>query len=369
MLTSWARYVVPTLCFLGLAALSSVRDQRNDEFALQPQSSISVGWADENACADCHFEQSEMFLQTGHAQTLRKIEDPKSQELLKVFHDSVSEYDQSLKVDLSHQDVEVVSGSGADTRRLKLDWCFGSGTHAHTWVGTIPDARGQRDLVEFRWTWYHQADAFGITPGQSVEKSGGYFGALGTLFDAPKARRCFACHSTVLPETESYVNYNAIHPGVTCQRCHGPRQAHVESEGEIQEGFWQTANQMESIKRCGECHRIAEDQDPKDIRPGNSEIVRFQPVGLVQSPCFLGSKDMTCLTCHDPHRPLNSQNPLGIWQCVQCHDPSSSAYRICSAGHRNDCLTCHMPKVKVFENIKFTDHWIRIRNPSLQLDQ
>jgi hypothetical protein len=361
MLTSWAPYAVPVLGLLGLVAFSSVRDQRNDEFPLQPQSSVAVGWADESSCADCHFEQVELFLQTGHAQTLRTVEDSRSQELLQVFQDSVSEYDQTLRVDLSGRDVDVVSQSGANSRSLELDWCFGSGTHAHTWVGTLPDARGQRDLVEFRWSWYHETASFDITPGQTAQKGSGYFAPLGTLFDTPKARRCFACHSTVLPESNGHVDYNAIHPGVTCQRCHGPRQSHVESNGEIQEGFWQAASQMDSIKRCGECHRIAEDQDPEDIKPENPDIVRFQPVSLVQSPCFKNSPQMTCVSCHNPHRPLNSQNSSGIWQCVQCHDSQQEDHVLCSADQLDNCLECHMPKIQVFENIQFTDHWIRVR--------
>lgn len=108
-------------------------------------------------------------------------------------------------------------------------------------------------------------------------------------------------------------------------------------------------------------HRRADEQNPEDIRPGNVDIVRFQPVGLTQSPCFRSSPEMTCVTCHDPHRPLEAQDSLGIWQCVQCHDSAHQDQTTCSAGHRDDCLRCHMPKVRLDSPIRFTDHWIRVR--------
>ncbi|MBD3675992.1 MAG: hypothetical protein HUJ26_20980 [Planctomycetaceae bacterium] len=299
-------------------------------------------------------------MQTGHARTLQSASDPESLRLLKEFRQVASEKDEALTIDIDQQEIVVSSTVGSSIRDLELDWCFGSGTHARTWVGTLPDSWGERDLIEFRWSWYHETDDFDITPGQSLQKGTGYFAALGTLFDTPKARRCFSCHSTVLPQNEGRTDFQELHSGVTCQRCHGPRQAHVESEGEIQEGFWAAASQLESIQRCGECHRIAEDQKPEEITPGNPDIVRFQPVGLVQSPCFKNSPQLTCVTCHNPHQPLSMQNSSGIWQCVQCHDPQQDHHVLCSAGHRDNCLECHMPKVQVFENIQFTDHWIRM---------
>lgn len=163
--------------------------------------------------------------------------------------------------------------------------------------------------------------------------------------------------------SDGYLDAEALKPGVTCQRCHGPRQAHVDSEGEIGDSFWATATQMESVNRCGQCHRRADEQDSKTVTTDNSDIVRFQPVGLVQSACFRGSPKMTCLTCHDPHRPLSAQNSLGISQCVQCHDGAAGHDPMCGAGHRDDCLRCHMPKVRGTRPVEFTDHWIRIRRP------
>ena len=351
---------------LGMMVLTQFRS--NGSSSSFPVPSVGGGeYVEEKVCADCHLEQAEFFSQTGHARTLQPASDPESLALLNEFHKVATQKDETLNVDIDPEGIVVSSQIGSENQNLELDWCFGSGTHARTWVGTLPDSWGERDLVEFRWSWFHELEDFDITPGQSVQKGTGYFAALGTLFDTPKARRCFSCHSTVLPQDQGRTDFQKLHPGVTCQRCHGPRQDHVESGGEVRERFWSNASQLDSIRRCGECHRIAEDQKPEEIQPDNPDIVRFQPVGLVQSPCFKNSPQLTCVTCHNPHQPLSAQNPGGIWQCVQCHDPKDDNHVLCSAGKLDNCLECHMPKVQVFENIQFTDHWIRVREPSPEM--
>ena len=328
----------------------------------EPQSprveSNSKSWADESRCVECH-AQAETFWETGHARTLRPIDDPNSlaqlrrmQEFFKANHPETS-----LKIDA---DKVTAACLQLGTRsEVELTWCFGSGQHARTWIGTLTDINGATDLLEFRWSAFQESDDFDVTPGQPLSPDPGYFGGLGVLHDPPKTRTCFACHASAINFEDGSLDESKIHAGVTCQRCHGPREAHIESEGEIREAFWDTASQSEIVNRCAECHRRAEEQLPSSIRPGNPDIVRFQPVGLVQSPCFKNS-GMTCLTCHDPHRPMAAYDSLGDWQCLQCHDAAHPQQTTCSAGHTNDCLECHMPKVQMDSPLRFTDHWIRV---------
>lgn len=329
---------------------------------------VSAGLADESRCVECH-DQAESFSLTGHARTLIRATHPDSLAALRQLEQTASALTDGLRVELPSgefpsQVVRAIHSSGEGSRsELNLDWCFGSGEHARTWVGTLSDSWGATDLVEFRWTHYHATGGFDVTPGQVDSPPPGYFQGLGVLYDAPKARNCFACHATSLTYSEGRLEAHSVKAGVTCQRCHGPRQAHVDSEGEATDSFWSTATQLESVNRCGQCHRRADEQDPKTITTDNEDIIRFQPVGLVQSACFRGSPGMTCMTCHDPHRPLSAQDSLGIRQCVQCHDGAADHDSLCGAGQRDDCLRCHMPKVRSRRPVEFTDHWIRIRRP------
>ncbi len=330
-----------------------------NEPAPLPRYAASDHWADETSCRDCH-EQAETFPHTGHFNTLSRATAPDSLKSLQSFASAPPEAAGDVSLTVTEETVDVLHHVNGTSRRATLDWCFGSGRHARTWVGLLDDSWGMSDLIEYRWTQYHAINGFDITPGQSAHADPTAFEFIGLLFDEPKARRCFACHATRLSVESGHLDQSSIHPGVRCQRCHGPRGRHVDSDGVISHDRVSDLTPLESIHRCAECHRRAEDQPPEDIREDNPEIARFQPVGLVQSACFQKSDSLTCTTCHDPHRSLESQDSLGIWQCVQCHAPQRP-HPVCAAGESDDCLSCHMPKVRGEAPLDFTDHWIRVR--------
>lgn len=319
------------------------------------------GWADEARCQECH-DQAESFAGSGHANTLRQAIDSESWETLQRINDFPQAREEGLRVERIGDEIFAIRTVDGVERRVRIDWCFGSGHHAFTWVGTLIDSWGTTDELEFRWTWYRELDGFDITPGQPPSLTPTFFGGIGMLYDHPKTRRCFTCHARHVPFEDGRIDEAHVACGVTCQRCHGPRLRHVESEGAIVDPIWRDLSREESVSRCAECHRRADEQKPEDIRPDNRHITRFQPVGLTQSPCYLESPTMTCITCHDPHRSLAAQDSRGIWQCVQCHDGQASKRPLCAAGHTADCLRCHMPRVGSDSRLKFTDHWIRIRD-------
>ncbi len=320
------------------------------------------GWADEASCIDCH-RQAEAFAQTGHAQTLMRATHPTSRALLASLAADTQVRAEQTQIDASPDAVVVRTSDGLTTTRVELDWCFGSGMHARTWTSILPDSTGASDLLEFRWSWYH-GNVIDVTPGQPRQASQGHYGKLGVLFDGPKAFRCFACHSSYLPERSGAIPEEQLVPGIGCQRCHGPRQQHVDSDGDYSDPAWRAADRMDAVNRCGQCHRRADELRAEELTTDNTAIVRFQPVGLVQSACFVGS-EMTCTTCHNPHTPASQQDMRGIWQCVQCHSPEHPQHVLCGAGEADDCLMCHMPAVQMDAPVRFTDHWIRIRDPEL----
>ncbi len=321
------------------------------------------GWADESSCIDCH-QQAESFSKTGHAQTLICATHPSSRELLAQMAADPRVLDEQTVIEVSPEAVLVRTSQAGTTTRVELDWCFGSGHHARTWTSILPDSSGATDQLEFRWSCYRD-DVVDVTPGQPREPGPGHFGKLGVLFDGPKAFRCFACHSSYLPERSGAIDQDQLIPGIGCQRCHGPRQSHVLSQGEVSDPLWQPADRLDAVNRCAQCHRRADELTPEEITTANTAIVRFQPVGLVQSACFQHS-EMSCTTCHDPHTPAAEQDMQGIWQCIQCHSPENSEHVLCADGQSDDCLSCHMPAVQMDAPLRFTDHWIRIREAEPQ---
>lgn len=115
------------------------------------------------------------------------------------------------------------------------------------------------------------------------------------------------------------------------------------------------------------------------VTTDNQTILRFAPVGLSQSPCFLKQDQVTlesgqtarlnCTTCHDPHRLTSRDWKVHVRTCLDCHDSEKNRAVDCSRETReSNCLTCHMPKISVNEHLQFTDHWIRVRKDSTEND-
>lgn len=322
----------------------------------------SPHWADESRCSECH-EQGQRFAETGHARTLSRAKESDSAKLLSALASSPIGVAENVSVHIEDSGILLQSGQGLASKEESVDWCFGSGAHARTWVGTLDSSQCETESIEFRWTWYRSTGSFDVTPGQSHVQGFAGLSLLGLQFDAPRTWRCFSCHSTQLSEHRGRLNETDLVAGVTCQRCHGPRGHHVETDGKWHDAAWIPVDREDSIRRCAECHRSPEEQAKDSIRPDNPELVRFQPVGLTQSACYKQSQ-MTCTTCHDPHRPLADQDSHGAWQCIQCHNPAQPSQHPCADGQIDGCVRCHMPRVSAGAPVSFSDHWIRVRRPA-----
>ena len=99
---------------------------------------------------------------------------------------------------------------------------------------------------------------------------------------------------------------------------------------------------------------------------------RFQPYGLMQSPCFQKSGDrLSCVSCHDPHTNVSTDRRTYEKACLNCHGVPASLHpdsktsvqsKPCPVNPREKCVECHMPTRKVFANstlpIAMADHLI-----------
>jgi hypothetical protein len=241
---------------------------------------------------------------------------------------------------------------------------FGSGRHAVSFVTLIDGKDGGTEGLEHRVTAFGSKERLDITPGTrgfDVVRDVENFGVVlpeGEILD-----RCIECHTTQFKiEGKQLTN---LLPNVTCESCHGPGARHVaavrkgESESHIR-AHW---NAQEQLEMCGVCHRrtdwLPDPPDRKDIK-----IVRFQPVGLSQSKCFIKSKGkMSCLTCHDPHDAPSEDRPGYDVRCMSCHSPTDKQQTKCPVSPREKCVECHMPRIEAHKEFVFSNHWIRVRKP------
>ncbi len=327
-------------------------------------------------CATCHSTQSQSLQHVPHTVTLQPASSavPLTTFGGLTYHDPGSN---SMTDRFQVRDRRLWRESTSLPDPVPIDWIFGSGRHARTPVSVLKTPDGEVEVIEHRLSWYPDA-GLDLTLGladKSTPKPGWH--GLGKRLNPDDTADCFGCHSSWLPTTDGRLDLSRIQTGVHCSRCHQEGEAHMESANAGHPEFsgprWSELSPLDSIRRCGECHRRDDQMTPFELRPGNPLLVRFAPVGLSQSRCFTQQDRLAptesgrrprfdCITCHDPHRAAETSEDHYVAQCANCHTGRAGRAPHCSdAATSQRCLDCHMPKIEVQPHLRFTDHWIRKR--------
>lgn len=324
----------------------------------------------DQVCAECHPGESALFARSGHSRTLFPIEKSSVARSLN-GRSAVDPERPEVVWNYRYQDdtltIERVEGDSAES--MNVDYAFGSDTHATTFVTLVEGPNRSPAVFEHRLTHFQNGDRLGITPGQ--EEGSAQFGRMHSGRRSAEAEtvHCFGCHST-LTSAEGKARFDArtMIRNVSCESCHGPGGDHVnaaraavpaaELAMDYGPGRYKADDQM---RLCGQCHRHPDMAPPGAIRPGNPEIARFQPVGLMQSPCYKGSRGaMNCATCHDPHAPAATDAATYDQACRQCHLGERKRQCPLPTALDGNCAGCHMPKLDSGQGVLYADHWIRI---------
>lgn len=258
---------------------------------------------------------------------------------------------------------------GRQTAAQSATWAMGAGEVGQTY---ILESEGR--FTEGRVSYYTSLEAADITTGQSADASTDMEKAFGQVLKGDNAQHCFSCHTTRAVVDGRFDVDHAV-PGVTCEACHGPGARHVAAmtAGRLDEAGSTIANPArmsptDSVDFCGACHRTASDVNL--LLPPNMGVVvaRFQPYRLEKSRCWgeAGDQRITCIACHDPHKPLVRDVAAYDSKCLACHAGGGRAVAHGAAAPAckvatHDCASCHMPKYEIPQtHAKFTDHYIRV---------
>ena len=332
---------------------------------------VEVNFAGDAACADCHTREYEAHLRSGHSRTLTKMAESDLAQRLASQSYSDPRRKQTFQFELRNDQFTdqftVRDVDRPDMPVIPVMWLLGSGTHAQTAISV--DEQTQTG-VEFRWSYLAPEDGLGITPDHERfdDFQEGTIECFGRPLDGAGVRGCLACHTTLNPPPQLPILESLYVANVGCERCHGPRKKHVELayEGRASEAapLVQYATAATYMDACAQCHR---DETKVSVDSPPHELVRFQPLGLKRSRCYLESPgNMTCSTCHDPHDTVSHNRVVYREQCQQCHQPGTP--QDCPQLPSGDCVECHMPAVEWTAGISFHDHWIRVQGRDVPTD-
>ena len=340
---------------------------------------VRANYIGSRSCADCHPGEFAAHTRSGHARTLR----PAAQTPLAGRLDGATFADPerpsaSWSYSLRDGQFWTERREGAEVERFLIDYAFGSGHHATTFVTLTNRTPDHPTLVEHRMTVFNDKQAPDITPGQGQARGSNRpeIGPSGRHYPTWATLKCFECHTTVISDRGPLVLDEAtMIPNIGCERCHGPGRAHVEA---ARRGAEEAALAMpfghghgtasDEIRMCGACHRLPEMGDRALIRPDNPLLVRLQPVGLMQSACYQKSQGtLACTTCHDPHARTSTDIPAYEAVCLSCHQGPSRTP--CKVSPATGCVGCHMPRRDVTRSMMMADHWIRSRPESIATTQ
>jgi Cytochrome c554 and c-prime len=315
------------------------------------------------ACAQCHEDHSKRQANSRHALALRPIAATRLPQLL-MDRPLRERNGVSFAYHVAEKGLGVTVRKNGDRASALLEWAFGAGAQGITPVGRVD---GQ--YFEHRISYYVEPARADRTLGHPGESSRNAHAALGQMQTPETMYACFNCHSTGVRGGKEGPDLSAMRPGIECERCHGPGTLHVmavrssQAVHEIRKTIGNPGRLPAGgvVEMCGECHRSSKPGASPTPEIDDPVSVRFQPVGLKASRCFLGSKNLSCLTCHDPHEDARHRDALFYAaKCLACHSNPPDVKARCKRAEKQNCLPCHMRRGSPLPFLSFTDHRIRV---------
>ncbi len=364
---------------------------------------MEADYVGQQVCAACHPAITESYQQVGMARTFQPIEEVVPiedwEENNRYYHEPSDQHFLMTSRDGSFfQKRYQLDGDGREINafEMEIDYALGSGFKERDYATRLPGG----ELVQMPVVWYGDEGAWSIAPGYDHPDHDGFRRRL--------TYRCMFCHAAYPQPGNTQGSYEAQTPlfepgvstGVDCERCHGPGGIHVRRassgapDADIRESIVNPSrlDRDREMDVCLQCHlETTSTPLPNSTLKAGRGVFSFRPgekltdyaayfdfprgVGhdddfnivhqgyqLVRSACFKGS-EMTCVTCHDPHRTPEDRVKFFKARCMECHDEGSCALEETerTAANGDNCMSCHMPQRRTNDivHVVMTDHYIQ----------
>jgi len=260
---------------------------------------------------------------------------------------------------------------GSRALSIPLLWAYGTGVVGQAFVF---ERNGTYDEAEA--AFYPVLGRLDVVAGLDRAAPPTLEQAFGLPLIPIAAEQCIACHTTAAV-VDHKLQVRSMIQGVTCEACHGPGARHVAQmkklagAGKSGETFIFNPARLdpEDLENfCGVCHRTSQ----RVIQEGlhGLDTVHYEPYRLEMSQCWIMSQRITCITCHNPHEPLQRNPAAYDAACLSCHSGQAKQTAAASVGKKcpvatRNCATCHMPKCRLpLAPFTMSDHFIRIVAPT-----
>lgn len=312
-------------------------DDDNDN---EPTNPIERTFVGSESCKSCHENKHNNWMTSGHPYKFSIVENGIAPTYPAEAENFQSTWMQNLG-DMSHSwsDIAgVVGGYGWKARFVGKD-----GHIIGTANSSYSTGEGHNQInffggVNHGWVDYHPED----------EKIYNY--------------SCFKCHTTGGTEEGTWLEGvdglgNFTEGGIGCESCHGPGSDHIlsASAGDIDRVFEfahldNTYGGLEvngTVQKpnpdgddvnflCGTCHN----RGYTNVIDAKGGFIKHHEQWDEFTSVNHGGNNMTCLTCHNPHKRTIWEGDGIVEDCVTCH---SAQHTTTNHSGGVSCIDCHMP--------------------------
>jgi tetratricopeptide (TPR) repeat protein len=362
----------------------------------EPARPAAAAVSGSRSCRKCHEPFYEKWVSSWHGKAMQPYGDAYTASALVPMAAPIEVRGRVYRADVSPGAGAIVEGAAAALKKYPIAHVMGG---KNTTFFLTPFLRGRLQVLPLafdarRREWYDTTGSMVRHFRTAEEAPLGWTDPLLTFNTS-----CYGCHVSQLAKnydlaTDTY-RTTWVEPGINCETCHGPGEAHVAAmearapgapAGELRIIATKPMTPAQINSLCGTCHAkasvftggvtpgddffdhhvLAALEHPDFYPDGRDLGENFTYTGWLMSPCVAGG-ELACTHCHTSSGRNKHAGAAADEACLPCHErhvkaqAAHSHHAPESEGSR--CVACHMPETE-FARMRRHDHSMRPPAPA-----